>query len=126
MPVDISYHVVFADILMRGGVVFPWIAISCYRISSVSLFPCLSNRKSYWTFCLLMVALYSLVDARNAFAVFIFVLMVLAPSIVIGSIEMARKWRCYFALISCIIELLLLPVWFFIVFMVTLLIEGGD
>ena len=70
--------------------------------------------------------MYSLVDARNAFAVFIFVLMVLAPSIVIGSIEIERKWRLYFALISCIIELLLLPVWFFIVFMVTLLIEGGD
>ena len=55
-----------------------------------------------------------------------FFLLWFAPSFILGAIEMGRRWRWPFVLLSCVLETLLFPLWFDLVFLLSLFLEGGD
>ena len=53
-------------------------------------------------------------------------LLLFASSFLLGAIEMGRRWRWPFVLLSCVLETLLFPLWFVLVFLLSLFLEGGD
>ena len=74
---------------------------------------------------MLLVRAWEDFSLEHAVVLAFFVIM-LAPSFILGAIELARKWRWQYVLLSCVVETALFPVWFFMVFLVMLAIEGGD
>jgi hypothetical protein len=127
MLIEITYNEVLSDIFIKGGVVFPCFAIALYRTLAASMCPCLSRKKFYYLFCLLTIILYSLLmPFDEGIGVVVVALLMFVPCIVLGMIEMSRKWRWYVVLLSCIVEQALFPFWFYIVFTIALIIEGGD
>ena len=119
----------FADIFIKGGVIVPLLLILLYRVLAVSFSPRFSSNWAYWLFCLSIVLIYMFIspfDESDKGGLALFFLILFIPYIVIGKIEIHHKWHWPARLISCILELLTFPVWFFLVFNVALMIEGGD
>ena len=131
MPVYMSYEEIFLDIFLKG-LCFWYLALFAYRIMASSFCPRLCAKKYYWPFCLALIAVYLLlVRAWEDFslehaAVFVGFALVLAPSFILGAIELARKWRWQYVLLSCVVETALFPVWFSMVVLQMLAMEGGD
>ena len=128
MPVDIGYSKVFLDVFLRGFAL-AYLALFVYRMMAATVFPRLCNKWAYWLLCLSIVGVYSLLQAVCecfSVAVVIFFLLWFAPSFILGAIEMARRWRWPFVLLSCVLETLLFPLWFVLVFLLSLFLEGGD
>ena len=128
MPVDLGYSKVFLDIFLRGFAL-AYLALFVYRMMAAAVFPRLCNKWVYWLLCLSIVGVYSLLQAVcESFSVIvvIFFLLLFAPSFILGAIEMGRRWRWPFVLLSCVFETLLFPLWFDLVFLLSLFLEGGD
>ena len=128
MPVDLGYSKVFLDIFLRGFAL-AYLALFVYRMMAATVFPRLCNKWAYWLLCLSIVGVYSLLQAvceSFSVVVVIFFLLLFAPSFILGAIEMVRRWRWPFVLLSCVLETLLFPLWFVLVFLLSLFLEGGD
>ena len=128
MPVDLGYSKVFLDIFLRGFAL-AYLALFVYRMMAATVFPRLCNKWAYWLLCLSIVGVYSLLQAvceSFSVVVVIFFLLLFAPSFILGAIEMVRRWRWPFVLLSCVLETLLFPLWFDLVFLLSLFLEGGD
>ena len=128
MPVDLGYSKVFLDIFLRGFAL-AYLALCVYRMMAATVFPRLCNKWAYWLLCLSIVGVYSLLPVvceSFSVVVVIFFLLLFAPSFILGAIEMARRWRWPFVLLSCVLETLLFPLWFVLVFLLSLFLEGGD
>lgn len=128
MPVDLDYGKVFCDIFLRGFAL-AYLVHFVYRIMAASRFPCLCGKRFYWCSCLLIFMTYSCLSAiREGFSVGVEVvfLLLFAPSFILGAIETARRWRWPFVLLSCVLETLMFPVVFVVVFLLALALEGGD
>lgn len=128
MPVDLGYSKVFLDIFLRGFAL-AYLALFVYRMMAATVFPRLCNKWFYWLLCLSIVGVYSLLQAvceSFSVVVVIFFLLLFAPSFILGAIEMVRRWRWPFVLLSCVLETLLFPLWFDLVFLLSLFLEGGD
>ena len=136
MPVDLSYKGMFVDIFLCGGIVFAYLALVVYRIMAASLFPRLNNKTCYWLFSLMTIIAVSIllppalrggvaVDDSVRGALALVVLSV--PCIVLGTVGILLKWRWRAVLFSCILEILLFPIWFFLLFMLCLyFFDCGD
>ena len=128
MPVDLGYSKVFLDIFLRGFTL-AYLALFVYRMMAATVFPRLCNKWAYWLLCLSIVGVYSLLPVvceSFSVCVMIFFLLLFAPSFILGAIEMGRRWRWPFVLLSCVLETLLFPLWFDLVFLLSLFLEGGD
>ena len=128
MPVDLGYSKVFLDIFLRGFAL-AYLALFVYRMMAASVFPRLCNKWAYWLLCLSIVGVYSLLPVvceSFSVGVMVFFLLLFAPSFILGAIEMGRRWRWPFVLLSCALETLLFPLWFVLVFLLSLFLEGGD
>lgn len=128
MPVDLDYSKVFFDIFLRGFAL-AYLALFVYRMMAATVFPRLRNKWAYWLLCLSIVGVYSLLPVvceSFSVGVMVFFLLLFAPSFILGAIEMGRRWRWPFVLLSCVFETLLFPLWFDLVFLLSLFLEGGD
>lgn len=133
MPVSLDYCGICFDIFLWGGVVFLYLAISVYRLLAASALPCLARRRFCWPFYLMVfivlpvagLLLLPALKGESSGAVFFYFVM-LAPCIFLGALGMSQRWRLRSVLISCVLEALLFPVWFYLVFLMALAIEGGD
>ena len=128
MPVDLGYSKVFFVIFLRGFAL-AYLALFVYRMMAATVFPRLCNKWAYWLLCMSIVVAYSLLQAvceSFSVVVVIFFLLLFAPSFILGAIEMGRRWRWPFVLLSCVLETLLFPLWFVLVFLLSLFSEGGD
>ena len=128
MPVDLGYSTVFLDVFLRGFAL-AYLVLFVYRMMAATVFPRLCNKWAYWLLCLSIVGVYSLLQAvceSFSVVVVIFFLLLFAPSFILGAIEMGRRWRWPFVLLSCVLETLLFPLWFDLVFLLSLFLEGGD
>ena len=128
MPVDLGYKKVFLDVFLRAFAL-AYLVLFVYRMMAATAFPRLCNKGAYWLLCLSIVGVYSLLQAVCecfSVAVVIFFLLWFAPSFILGAIEMGRRWRWPFVLLSCVLETLLFPLWFVLVFLLSLFLEGGD
>ena len=136
MPVDLSYKGMFVDIFLQGGIVFAYLALVAYRIMAASLFPRINDKIFYWLFCMLTFvggALTLPLTLRGGvtfgdFACGVLVLIILSvPCIILGTVGILLRWRWRAVLLSCILEVLLFPIWFFLLFTVCLYIfDCGD
>ena len=135
MPVDLSYKGMFVDIFLCGGIVFAYLALVVYRIMAASLFPRLNNKTCYWLFSLMTILAVSrllplalrggvAVDESVRGALALVVLCV--PCIILGTVGIVLRWRWRTVLFSCISEILLFPVWFFLLFTVCLFFDCSD
>ena len=128
MPVDLGYSKVFLDIFLRGFAL-AYLVLFVYRMMAATVFPRLCNKWAYWLLCLSIVGVYSLLPVvceSFSVGVMVFFLLLFAPSFILGAIEMGRRWRWPFVLLSCALETLLFPLWFVLVFLLSLFVEGGD
>ena len=128
MPVDLGYSKVFLDVFLRGFAL-AYLALFVYRMMAATVFPRLCNKWAYWLLCLSIVGVYSLLPVvceSFSVGVMVFFLLLFAPSFILGAVEMARRWRWPFVLLSCVLETLLFPLWFDLVFLLSLFLEGGD
>ena len=128
MPVDLGYSKVFLDIFLRGFAL-AYLALFVYRMMAATVFPRLCNKWAYRLLCLSIVGVYSLlpvVCGSFSVGVMVFFLLLFAPSFILGAIEMGRRWRWPFVLLSCVFETLLFPLWFDLVFLLSLFLEGRD
>ena len=129
MPVDLGYSTVFLDVFLRAFAL-AYLVLFVYRMMAATAFPRLCNKGVYWLLCLSIVGVYSLLQAVSerffSVAVVIVILLLFAPSFILGAVEMARRWRWHFVLLSCVLETLLFPLWFVLVFLLSLFLEGGD
>ena len=128
MPVDLGYSKVFLDIFLRGFAL-AYLVLFVYRMMAATVFPRFCNKWAYWLLCLSIVGVYSLLPVvceSFSVGVVFFFLPWFVPSFVLGAIEMGRRWRWPFVLLSCVLETLLFPLWFDLVFLLSLFLEGGD
>ena len=128
MPVDLDYSKVFLDVFLRGFAL-AYLVLFVYRMMAATVFPRLCNKWAYWLLCLSIVGVYSLLPVvceSFSVGVMVFFLLLFAPSFILGAIEMGRRWRWPFVLLSCALETLLFPLWFVLVFLLSLFLEGGD
>ena len=134
MPVDLSYKGMFVGVFLCGSIVFAYLALTAYRVMAASLFPRLCNKRCYWVFCLMIVIVLplslALCHGRASLASFVdgvlaFMIMSV-PCIVLGTVGIVLRWHWRVVLLSCVLEILLFPVWFFLVFMVLLFFDGSD
>ena len=128
MPVDLDYSKVFLDVFLRGFAL-AYLALFVYRMMAATVFPRLCNKWAYRLLCLSIVGVYSLlpvVCGSFSVGVMVFFLLLFAPSFILGAIEMGRRWRWPFVLLSCVFETLLFPLWFDLVFLLSLFLEGRD
>ena len=128
MPVDLGYSKVFLDVFLRAFAL-AYLVLFAYRMIAATVFPRLCNKWAYWLLCLSIVGVYSLLQAvceSFSVVVVIFFLLLFAPSFILGAIEMGRRWRWPFVLLSCVLETLLFPLWFDLVFLLSLFLECGD
>ena len=105
MPVDLGYSTVFLDVFLRAFAL-AYLVLFVYRMLAATAFPRLCNK---WLV-----------------GVVFFFLLWFVPSFVLGAVEMGRRWRWPFVLLSCVLETLLFPLWFDLVFLLSLFLEGGD
>ena len=135
MPVDLSYKGMFVDIFLCGGIVFAYLALVLYRIMAASLFPRINNKIFYWLFCMMTLVAASLalsLTLRGSvtfgdFVCGVLVLIILSvPCIILGTVGILLKWRWRAVLFSCISEILLFPIWFFLLFTVCLFFDCSD
>ena len=117
MPVDLGYSTVFLDIFLRGFAL-AYLVLFVYRMMAATVFPRLCNKWAYWLLCLSIIGVYSFLQAvcGRFFSV----------GVVIFFLLMGRRWRWPFVLLSCVLETLLFPLWFDLVFLLSLFLEGGD
>ena len=128
MPVYLGYSKVFLDVFLRGFAL-AYLVLFVYRMMAATVFPRLCNKWAYWLLCLSIVGVYSLLPVvceSFSVGVMVFFLLLFAPSFILGAIEMGRRWRWSFVLLSCALETLLFPLWFVLVFLLSLFLEGGD
>lgn len=128
MPVYLGYSKVFLDVFLRGFAL-AYLVLFVYRMMAATVFPRLCNKWAYWLLCLSIVGVYSLLPVvceSFSVGVMVFFLLLFAPSFILGAIEMGRRWRWPFVLLSCALETLLFPLWFVLVFLLSLFLEGGD
>ena len=128
MPVDLGYSTVFLDVFLRAFAL-AYLVLFVYRMLAATAFPRLCNKWFYWLLCLSIIGVYSFLQAvcgSFSVVVMIFFLLLFAPSFILGAIEMGRRWRWPFVLLSCVLETLLFPLWFDLVFLLSLFLEGGD
>ena len=135
MPVDLSYNGMFVDVFLCGGIVFAYLALAAYRIAAASLFPRINDKIFYWLFCLMTFVVASLLlpltlrggITIDDFVHGVLVLIILsAPCIILGTVGILLRWRWRAVLLSCILEILLFPIWFFVLFMVCLFFDCCD
>ena len=128
MPVDLSYRGIFVDIFIApiAGV---YLILLAYRLLAASCLPRLRKKRFYTLLYLFLLFLYSFLFRfpQSTFVErVIFVLCLTAHSYVIGMVEMARNWKWVAVFTSFVIETLMLPFLFFVVFMVALMLDGVD
>ena len=129
MPVDLGYSTVFLNVFLRAFAL-AYLVLFVYRMMAATAFPRLCNKWAYWPLCLSIIGVYSFLQAvcgrYFSVGVVFFFLLWFAPSFILGAIEMGRRWRWPFVLLSCVLETLLFPLWFDLVFLLSLFLEGGD
>ena len=129
MLVDLGYSKVFLDVFLRAFAL-AYLVLFVYRMMAATVFPRLCNKWAYWLLCHSIVGVYSLLQVVSerffSVAVVIVILLLFAPSFILGAIEMGRRWRWPLVLLSCVLETLLFPLWFDLVILLSLFLEGGD
>ena len=128
MPVDLDYSEVFLDVFLRAFAL-AYLVLFVYRMMAATVFPRLCNKWAYWLLCLSIIGVYPLLQVvceSFSVGVVIVILLLFAPSFILGAIEMGRRWRWPLVLLSCVLETLLFPLWFDLVFLLSLFLEGGD
>ena len=129
MLVDLGYSKVFLDVFLRAFAL-AYLALFVYRMMAATVFPRLCNKWFYWLLCLSIIGVYSFLQAVCgrffSVGVVFFFLLWFAPSFILGAIEMGRRWRWPFVLLSCVLETLLFPVVLVVVFLLAITLEGGD
>ena len=119
IPINLSYGSVFVHTFLGGGVFFAYLLLFGYRVAAASFLTCLRNFVWCAVSAIACVATLKLLPAFNEVSFWEGVLsfmLISAPSIVVGIIEIIKKCRWRTVLISCAIETLLFPIWFDIVF----------
>ncbi len=128
MPIDLSYTGIVSDIMIKSGVGLTLIVIVVYRLLAVSVLPCLAHKCLYCAFCL--AAIGSLVGLAPHIGIsleyLIFLLLLFAPSACSGFFVLLKKCKLGKTILFAVLEILLFPVWFFVVFTIVLIIEGGE
>lgn len=128
MPVDLGYSKVFLGIFLRGFAL-AYLVLFAYRMIAATAFPRLCSKRAYWLLCLSIVGVYALLQTfceSFSVGVVFFFLLWFAPSFILGAIETGRRWRWPFVLLSFVLETLLFPLWFVLVFLLLLFFESGD
>ena len=128
MPVDFGYSKIFCDVFLRVFALAYLVLFVC-RILAATVFPRFCDKRFYWLVCLLIYTVYfllSIIGGQFSIGVAGSFLLLFAPSFILGAIEMARRWRWHLVLLSCVLETLLFPMVFVVVFCLGLLLEGGD
>lgn len=128
MPIDLSYTGIVSDIMIRSGIGLTLIVVIVYRLLAVSALPCLAYKSLYCAFCLAAFGSFACLAPHIGIALgdLIFLLLLFAPSICSGFFVLLKKWSLGKTISFAILEILLFPVWFFVVFTIALIIEGGD
>lgn len=128
MPIDLSCTGIVNDIMVRSGVGLTLILIIVYRLLAVSVLPCLAHKSLYCIFYLAVVGLFLCLSPyiEISLGVLIFVLSLFAPCLCLGLVCILKKWNLGKTISFAMLEILLFPLWIFIVFTITLLIEGGE
>ena len=128
MPIDLSYIGVVSEIMIKSGVGLTLIVIIVYRLFAVSILPCLAQMSLYCVTCLAAVGSVVCFEPYigNTLEDIIFLLLLFAPSICLGFFVLLKKWSFGKAISFAILEILLFPVWFIVVFNIALIIEGGE
>ena len=114
--------------MVRSGVGLTLILIIVYRLLAVSVLPCLAHKSLYCIFNLAVVGLLLGLSPHIeiSIGVLIFVLSLFAPCLCLGLVCILKKWNLGKTISFAMLEILLFPLWVFIVFTITLLIEGGE
>ena len=63
---------------------------------------------------------------ENFIEVLIFALLLFVPDLSVGIVGLLKKWNFKKTIFFAILEILLFPLWFLIVFTIALLIEGSE
>lgn len=126
MPVDLSYRGIFVDIFIApiAGV---YLILLAYRLLAASCLPRLRKKMFYLLLYLFLLLSYSFFVRfpKSTFVErLIFVLCLTVHSYVIGMVEMVWRWKWLTVFTSFVIETLMLPFLFFVVFMVALMLDG--
>ena len=103
-------------------------ALFVCRLLAATILPCLCEKRRY---LLLGIGLLLLVPPLEYFigepyglSETIFIWFLLSPFFILGAIGIVRRFRWYHVLLSCVLELLLLPAWLIVVFTIGLSLEG--
>ena len=103
-------------------------ALFVCRLLAATILPCLCEKRRH---ILLGIVLLLLVPPLEFFigepyglSETIFIWFLLSPFFILGAIGIVRRFRWYHVLLSCVLELLLLPIWFIVVFTIGLSLEG--
>ena len=128
MPIDLSYTGIVNDIMIRSGAGLALIVIIIFRLLAASVLPCLAHKSMYCIFYLAVVGSFLCISPyiEVSVGVLIFVFSLFAPCLCLGLICILKKWNLGKTILVALLEILLFPFWSFIVFMIALLIEGGE
>ena len=127
MPIDLSYTGIVRDIMINSGVGLTLIVIIVYRLLAISVLPCLTHKSLYCVTCLTAVVSFVCLTPYIRFYLedLIVLVLLLAPSTCLGFFVLSKKWNLGKTISFALLEILLFPVWFFVVFNITLIIEAG-
>ena len=130
MPIDLSYIGIVNDIVLKGGIGLVLIAIVAYRLLAASALPFLAHKSLYCFFCFVIVAAFlslsPCVEKDSIIEAIILILLLFAPCLCFGFIGLLRKWNLKRIIVFATLELVLFPLWFFIVFTAALFLDGGE
>ena len=128
MPMLLSYFWELSECMLTPFLFVVLGVLFAYRLLASSFLPCLCEKRRYILLCialLLLVPILLLIfgDDSVEFSTF-FLWILLSPFFILGSIGIVRRFRWYHVLLSCVLEALLLPGWFIVVFEIGLSLEG--
>lgn len=128
MPMDLSFAGIVNDIMLRSGVGVTLLAIILYRLIAVSVLPCLVHKGVYCIFCLSAVGLFLYLSPCVEFSIGVLILVFsfFSPYFCLGFIRLLNKWSLGKVISVSIFEIILSPLWFFIILTIALLVEGGE
>jgi hypothetical protein len=124
MLMEFSYSALSTEVFVFA-IIAALSALFAYRLIATAFFPnlCDKDKGFYLILCLLLLFVTPVLPPLNEESrrgEELFVMLLLCPSFVVGALELIKKIPWYNVLISCVLEVLLLPYWFLIVSIVGL------
>ncbi len=128
MPINLSYFGVLGDCMLTPFAIVVLGVLFAYRLLASTFLPRLCEKRCYLLLCIVLLLLVPvlLLIFGDDFVEFgtIFLWILLCPFFILGAIGIVRRFRWYHVLLSCVLELLLLPAWLIVVFTIGLCFEG--